>query len=250
MMTAANFFAVFMGIESPDTATLISAQKKQNTRRNIAESVHRIYAAGMLVVAGFIVGFDTESKGVAEGMIECIEAASIPVCMVGRLAALPSTQLWRRLEAEGRLLPLDLEKGDQCTAGLNFITLRPRQDILRDYKRVIETVYEPGAYFERVRRVGRMLKRPQLAGAFDASEAQADLRFLVRLIWRMTAMRPDLRPHFWRTFTDVVRHNPRALEFIVYLIVGYLHLGAFAQYVVKELAAGEPDVGRDAVGTA
>ena len=53
-------------------------QKKQNTRRNIAESIHKIYAAGMLVIAGFIVGFDTEKVSMAEAMIDFIEEAAIP----------------------------------------------------------------------------------------------------------------------------------------------------------------------------
>ena len=40
-------------------------RKKQNTRRSIPESVHKIYRAGMFVTAGFIVGFDTEKGSVA-----------------------------------------------------------------------------------------------------------------------------------------------------------------------------------------
>src|SRR3981189_1691189 len=79
MMAAANFFGVFVGIESPDPATLVAMKKKQNTRRNIAESIHRIYGAGMLVTAGFIVGFDSEKVSIADAMIEFIEEAAIPV---------------------------------------------------------------------------------------------------------------------------------------------------------------------------
>ena len=73
LMQDANFFAVFVGIESPDTETLKQMRKKQNTRRNIAESIHRIYAHGMFVTAGFIVGFDTEKGSIAEPMIDLIE---------------------------------------------------------------------------------------------------------------------------------------------------------------------------------
>ncbi|WP_339427039.1 DUF4070 domain-containing protein, partial [Pseudomonas proteolytica] len=104
--------------------------KKQNTRRNIAESIHRIYAAGMLVTAGFIVGFDNEKVSMAEAMIDFIEEAAIPVAMVGLLYALPNTQLTRRLEREGRLhVGHDREPdgggGDQCTNGINFDPARP-----------------------------------------------------------------------------------------------------------------------------
>src|SRR5204862_5908963 len=35
-MNDANFFAIFVGIESPDPETLVQMKKKQNTRRNIA----------------------------------------------------------------------------------------------------------------------------------------------------------------------------------------------------------------------
>ncbi|MFI4986448.1 MAG: B12-binding domain-containing radical SAM protein [Alphaproteobacteria bacterium] len=234
MMREANFFAVFTGIESPDTETLIATQKKQNTRRSLAESVHRIYEAGMLVTAGFIVGFDTENHGTADGMIECIEATSIPVTMVGLLTALPNTQLTRRLTDEGRLLPLDISKGDQCSAGLNFVTLRPRREILADYKAVLEGVYRPAAYFSRVRRMGRALNRPKHSMPPIKGWLWA-LSLLGRLAWRMTVAQPELRREFWRTVLDCARHNIRSLQFVVMMMVFYLHLGRFAEFLIGEL---------------
>ena len=92
VMNEANFVGVFVGIESPDPETLIMAKKKQNTRRSLVESIHKIYAAGLFVHAGFIVGFDSEKDAVADTMIALIEDAAIPVCMVGLLYALPNTQ--------------------------------------------------------------------------------------------------------------------------------------------------------------
>ena len=246
MMKRANFFAVFVGIESPDTKTLISAQKKQNTRRSLADSVHKIYAAGMMVLAGFIVGFDTEESGVAEGMIDCIEATSIPVCMIGLLTALPGTQLTRRLEKEGRLLPFqNMDGGDQCTSGLNFVPLRPRRDILEDYKAVLTAVYAPAAYFERVRTVGRELRRPSHRVKLLPRLIVRDLSTLLRVMWRMTIQRSDLRRHFWRTFFDIARHNPSALQVVVIQMVLYLHLGTFAGLVVRELDRQIGDIDRE-----
>ena len=239
MMKAANFFAIFVGIESPDTATLIAAQKKQNTRRSLAESVHKIYGAGMFVIAGFIIGFDTEEGSVAAGMIDCVEATSIPVCMIGLLTALPNTQLTRRLASEKRLISLDLEGADQCTSGLNFETLRPRRDILQDYASVLRTVYEPRAYFERVRAVGRALKRPRHQVKFQPKLALHNAGILLKLMWRMTVNGAELRGHFWRTFIDTARHNPMALEFVTVLIVFYLHLGTFA--AIRDRRARSPN---------
>ena len=234
MMRDANFFAVFTGIESPDTETLIATQKKQNTRRSLAESVRRIYEAGMFVTAGFIVGFDTEKSGMADEMIECIEATSIPVTMVGLLTALPNTQLSRRLAGEARLLPLDVSKGDQCTAGLNFITLRPRHEILADYKSVLEGVYGSAAYFSRVRGVGRALNRPKYSMPPIKGWLWA-LGLLGRLAWRMTVEEPELRRQFWSTMVDCARHNIRSLQYVVMMTVFYLHLGPFAEFLIREL---------------
>jgi hypothetical protein len=169
--------------------------------------------------------------------------------MIGLLTALPNTQLTRRLQKEGRLLPFAeaaAAAGDHCTAGLNFIPLRQRRDILLDYKTVLERVYEPGAYFERVRRVGRALKPPSHAMVFSFHEMRRDLAVLFRLMWRMTFQLPKLRSHFWRTLFDCARHNIGALEYVVSLMVFYLHLGPFAAFVVKDLDRQIEELDREA----
>jgi radical SAM superfamily enzyme YgiQ (UPF0313 family) len=235
MLREANFFAIFVGIESPDTETLISTQKKQNTRRSLADSVHKIYAAGMLVIAGFIVGFDSEKEAVAEAMVDCIEATSIPVAMVGLLTALPNTQLTRRLEREGRLLPFLRGVGDQCSGGLNFVTLRPRRAVLADFRAILVSVYDPGAYFARVRHLCRALDRPHLPDPLVWKTILRELRGLARTFWAMNVTRPELRRHFWTTVVDCLRHQPRNFEYVMMMSVFYLHLGAFAQVLIADL---------------
>ena len=235
MLREANFFAIFVGIESPDTETLISTQKKQNTRRSLADSVHKIYAAGMFVIAGFIVGFDTEKTAVAEAMVDCIEATSIPVAMVGLLTALPNTQLTRRLEREGRLLPFLAGGGDQCSAGLNFVTLRPRRDVLADFRAILSNIYDPAAYFARIRHLARVLDRPHLPDTIVWKTVRKELRALARTFWAMNITRPQLRRHFWATVADCLCNKPRNFEYVVEMSAFYLHLGAFAQVLIKDL---------------
>jgi Domain of unknown function (DUF4070)/Radical SAM superfamily len=238
LMTAANFFCVFVGIESPDTETLIQMRKKQNTRRNIAESIHTIYAAGMFVTAGFIVGFDTEKGSVAQPMIELIEEASIPVSMVGLLYALSATQLGRRLAKEGRLHPghdiQSKDAGDHCTRGLNFETLRPRQDILLDYKRVVETVYAPAVFAGRLRRLSDMLDRSNSRRDGPTNDIKRKLSAL-EAVHRIINHRPDLRDLLWQTFMHCASTNPRAVRFIVMLMAMYLHLGPYSRLVIGEI---------------
>ena len=105
LLNRANFVGVFVGIESPDPATLIAMRKKQNTRRSIAQSIHKIYAAGIFVTLASSSASTARTESAAEAMVDLIEEAAIPVCMVGLLYALPNTQLARRLEKEGRLFP-------------------------------------------------------------------------------------------------------------------------------------------------
>jgi len=238
LMKRANFVGVFVGIESPDTATLIAMRKKQNTRRSIAESIHRLYASGLFVTAGFIVGFDSETQSSADVMVELIEEAAIPVCMVGLLYALPNTQLGRRLEQEGRIFPhperVDLKTADQCTMGLNFTTLRPRQEILADYAHILERIYDPAAYAGRLESLAAMLDRsgrPLELPVGDRRRDYVSLEFVHALLSRV----PEARDPFWNVFKTCRNKNPTALRLIVALMTLYTHLGPFSRFVIGEI---------------
>lgn len=253
MMRAANFFTVFVGIESPDPKTLIHTKKKQNTRRSLADSVQKIYRAGMFVTAGFIVGFDSEEISVADAMADFIEEAAIPVCMVGLLYALPNTQLTRRLAAAGRLHPdhdvAAPDLSDQCTATLNFDTLRPLSEILRDYRRILERVYDPTAFTGRLRRLCGMLDRggrPRDLPMGDKRLNVASIEMVHKIVSRM----PHEREIFWQTFVDCAKSNPAALRYIVILMAFYLHLGPFARQVIAAIDArlAEIEPARETVG--
>ena len=253
MMRDANFFVVFIGIESGDEATLKSMQKKQNTRRSIAGSVERIYAAGLFAIAGFIIGFDTEKERVAGDMIQTIEATGIPIAMLGLLTALPNTQLSRRLEKEGRThagwSQAPEGSGDQCTTGLNFETLRPRRDILVDYKSVLERINAPGAFFGRLTRVTAALRRPRLPVRFNARHWARNLRVFAWTAYEITCHRPGLRVPFWRFIAFALLRNPRAIEFVLMNVVMFLHVGRFSRFVVGDMERriAEIDAGRDSM---
>jgi hypothetical protein len=194
----------------------------------------------MFVNAGFILGFDTEQGSVARGVTECVEATGIPVAMAGLLTALPTTQLTRRLAKEGRLAEdFDVapdDGGDQCTAGLNFVTRRPRADILADYLQVIETLYAPKNYFGRVAKVGRML---------DSSRRRFRPTFRHRLkelkgFYRMTlklGFQKDTRGPFWRTVLGSLVRNPKSIRYTGALIALYVHFGPFSRYVASRIRA-------------
>lgn len=249
LMREAGFFIVFVGIESPDSDTLVAMQKKQNTRRSLTESIHKIHAAGMFVIAGFIVGFDSEKESVADGMVACIEDAGIAICMAGLLTALANTQLSKRLKIENRMFPEDwtmrklAEGGDQCILGLNFDTLRRRRDVLADYKSLIDRIYAPEAYFGRVIRAARQLNcfwpnrkaegKPTRRFAGLASD---DWLQLYRLLKAALFRHPHLIGHYLKVLHACARENPGALRAVGSMASFYLHLGPFSRVVSKEMA--------------
>ncbi|MHC5731374.1 MAG: radical SAM protein, partial [Nostoc sp.] len=56
LMVKAGFTLVFMGIETPDTDSLLGIHKVQNTRKDLIESCHKITRAGLQIMSGFIMG--------------------------------------------------------------------------------------------------------------------------------------------------------------------------------------------------
>jgi radical SAM superfamily enzyme YgiQ (UPF0313 family) len=244
LLREANFFGIFVGIESPDEKTLIHTRKKQNTRRDFAESVQKIYAAGMFVIAGFIVGFDTETDSVAEALTDCIEATGIPTCVVGLLTALPNTQLTRRLAKEGRLTPeftIDVEGvSDQAVQGLNFVTLRPRADVMRDCRDVLAKIYAPDAYFARLTSLALALNRPKLRKVGVKRKSfwrglVVDSDLFGHMLWRFARQQPDSIPYVLRLMWVTSRRNPAALAIVLEVLSLYLDLRLFSRFVIERL---------------
>jgi len=149
LMKDAGFVSVFLGIETPDESGLIAANKLQNTRRSLLDSIATIQSYGMQVMGGFILGFDTDREDIFDRMVEFIQKSGIPVAMVGLLQAMPGTQLFRRLGKEGRIL--DAGHGDNTGDHLNFLPNMDAAQLIEGYRSVLRRIYSSSAYYERVK---------------------------------------------------------------------------------------------------
>jgi radical SAM superfamily enzyme YgiQ (UPF0313 family) len=158
-MAEAGFNMVFVGIETPDLATLKAAGKGQNLKADMLASVRRIQQAGMEVAAGFIVGFDSDGTDIFERQTRFIQAAGIPTAMVGLLTALPGTRLHRRLGAEGRLTGATGSGNNTHDLGLNFAPRMDLRTLVEGYKGILADIYAPDRYFARCLQLLRTLKR-------------------------------------------------------------------------------------------
>lgn len=160
-MVKARFRRVFLGIESPSAASLQETKKFQNLRNSIEDSVNTIASSGINVMAGFIVGFDSDPQEIYDLQIEMISQLPIPLAMVARLQAAPGTPLWTRMEEQGRLTTEGQESHVPGRVGeSNIVPLGPPEELLEGYQRVLQTIYTPEAYFGRVLLANRTAPRP------------------------------------------------------------------------------------------
>jgi radical SAM superfamily enzyme YgiQ (UPF0313 family) len=220
LMKAAGFIRVFLGIQTPVEASLKEAHKLQNTQRSLLDSVRCIQQHGIEVMADFIVGFDSDPDDVFDRQVEFIEESAIPIAMVGLLQALPGTQLYRRLEREGRLV--SDASGNNIDCNLSFIPTMPAQCLLDGYRSILKRIYAPDAYYDRIR---RFLERYQPTRTRRSlSEYIALCRSVVK-----QGILGDARASYWKLLIDAATRYRHAFGTAVTLaILGY-HFNAVTE---------------------
>jgi len=214
MMKDAGFTRVFLGIETPVEASLKEAQKLQNTRRSLMESVRRVQSYGIEVMAGFIVGFDNDPEDVFDKQVEFIQESAIPLAMVGLLLALPGTQLYRRLMKEGRIV--DEGRGDNMDLRLNFIPRMNAERLVEGYRSILRRIYHPDAYYERVRRF-----LAQYRPTHHRPRSLSDYLALGRSILKQGVL-GEARASYWKFFLQAATRYRHAFDTAITLaIMGY-----------------------------
>ena len=148
LMVQARFDSVFVGVETPNEASLAECGKVQNKKRDLIASIKKIQKFGLQVEGGFILGFDSDPPSIFERLIDFIQKSGIVTAMVGLLNAPRGTNLYLRLEKENRLLK-DIS-GDNTDLSMNFIPKMNHETLINGYNNVLHTIYSPKHYYERV----------------------------------------------------------------------------------------------------
>lgn len=222
LMVDAGFKKVFLGIETPEPASLQECQKHQNASRDLTASVQAIQRAGLEVMGGFIVGFDNDTHDIFERQFEFIQSSGVVVAMVGLLQAIPRSRLYQRLAEEGRLLGESL--GDNTRAAFNFETKLDHDFLVTNYRKLMERLYEPRAYYQRIR---VFLDQHRSLGP-RGKVSWRDLQALVKSAWLMGAVHRG-RIAYWRFMVStLVRHPAQIAPAVTLAIYGY-HLRRVAQ---------------------
>jgi radical SAM superfamily enzyme YgiQ (UPF0313 family) len=224
LLTAANFSDVFIGVESPDEAVLIGNRKYQNLKNPVGQSLNNISTNGLGVVASFIMGFDQETTGAGDRICDFVERNNLPLVMLNLLQVLPNTALWDRLQRENRLTETPVS-ADMIDTSFNFVPTRPLAEIVDEYIRAVDYLYEPSKYLARAYRYILAMRPTRAAAATGTPQGRGnakqkarlplshqlqDLAALLKLVWRQGIV-ADYRGQFWRQLVGVYRQNPSRL---------------------------------------
>lgn len=225
LMSAANFYKVFLGIETPCVDSLKECGKMQNATRDLAEAVKIIQQNGMQVMGGFIVGFDNDPENIFETQIRFIQQVGVVTAMVGVLTALPRTRLWHRLKAEGRLL--GETTGGNTDGQINFQPKMGQQKLIEGYKRILATIYSQKSYYQRINTFIKNY-RPTVRSRIT----REDLRAFFLSLWRIGFVS---RQSFlyWKLIIKTFLTKHKALPVVVELTIVGLHYEKVANSVIN-----------------
>lgn len=234
-MVAAGFSSVFVGIETTSVEALRAANKGQNLRLDPVAAVDALTSSGLEVMAGFIVGFDSDGPEAFEAQERFLGAVPIPLAMVGILTALPGTALARRLLAEGRLR---LCSSGDTFARPNFEPGMDEAELLSGYAALLRRLYDPDAY---VARCEAYLSRAPVP-AHPARHDAAGLAILWRAV-RSLGLGGTWRRPFWRLVGAALRRSPRFLGWAITKAVQGEHLRRYTdEDVLPRLRAALEEV--------
>ena len=254
-MVDAGFNMTFLGIETPNPEALVKTKKKQNVKRGednyLLNAVRKIQQKGMEVTAGFILGLDGDQENAFDAQIQFIQEAGIPRAMVGLLTALKGTNLYHRLQDEGRLI--EESTGNNVGVNLNFKSEMDRQTLIDGYKRVLTTLYDPTLknYFERCFTMIKHLRTAKTKRKIK-SVKKAELIAFAKSIQRQLFSKQG--PAYSRFLAKVLKDYPRQFPEAVRLaIIGYhfekitsqqIAIDDFKQYLEAEFEAFKNKVSR------
>jgi len=215
LMVEAGFKKVFVGIETPSVEALEECHKLQNRHRDLVASVQTLQRAGLEVMGGFIVGFDSDKSDIFKRQFEFIQRSGVATAMVGLLGALPQTRLWQRLKREGRL---EAEStGNNSDATLNFKPKLSREFLQTGYRELVKKLYEPRHYYQRIR---TFLKSHRPTGP-RLRLSRADIIAFLKSFWVLGVWHRG-RVGYWRLFWGTLIRRPRQFPHAIELaILGY-----------------------------
>ncbi|WP_432841249.1 B12-binding domain-containing radical SAM protein [Dactylosporangium sp. CA-092794] len=108
----AGLRSLFVGFESVNAGNLAAQRKRQNVGSDYAAVARRIHDAGVMVNASFVFGMDEDGPDVFDRTVDWAVAQGIETATFHIMTPYPGTGLFRRIEAEGRIVHRDWDRYD------------------------------------------------------------------------------------------------------------------------------------------
>lgn len=215
LLVDAGFMSVFIGVETPDEESLQNCNKKQNTKRDMIDDIHSIQRAGIQVMAGFIVGFDSDTPSIFNRMVDFIQKSGIVTAMVGLLQAPNSTELYRKLDKQGRIIKE--MTGDNTDGTTNIIPVMDANILRKGYLSILDKIYSRKLYYQRVKTFLRDYHPQKADVTIEFSEVMALLKTMV-----IMGLNPKEAFYYWNLFFWTLFKFPSKFPLAITLTVyGY-----------------------------
>ena len=225
LMVTAGFDSVFIGIESPDEVCLTECHKTQNKNRDLLESVAIIHHAGLQVMGGFIVGFDSDAPSIFQRQIDFIQKSGIVAAMVGLLQAPPGTRLFDRLSRESRIIKTF--SGDNVDGTTNIMPRMGMDRLQAGYQSIMKQIYSPKNYYRRVKTLLMELKAPEIKQPVNLQRFLSFFRSTLRL-----GVLGKERFQYWQLMLWTLIRRPRLMPVAITLsIYGYHYRRICERYI-------------------
>jgi radical SAM superfamily enzyme YgiQ (UPF0313 family) len=228
-MTEAGFDRVFIGIETPNEESLAECNKLQNKGRDLTAAVKSIQNHGFEVQGGFIVGFDSDPISIFRSQINFIQKSGIVTAMVGLLNAPRGTKLYQRLKNENRLAKAFT--GNNTDFSINFIPKMNYETLINGYKHILNTIYSPKQYYERVWTFIKEYKPPTKRVRISQLHF-SHIQGLIKANWFLGVMGKGRR-YYWKLIISTLFKHPRAFPLSVSLSVFGFHFRKVAEQLNK-----------------
>jgi radical SAM superfamily enzyme YgiQ (UPF0313 family) len=224
LMVQAGFESVFVGIESPDENSLAECRKLPNKDRDLIAAVRKMQTAGLQVLGGFIVGFDSDPPLIFQRQVNFIQQSGIVMAMVGLLNAPRGTRLYQRLQKEGRLLG---DTSGDGTFSMNFVPKMDYDRLIDGYRYIVTHIYSPRQFYRRIRTFLKNYHAPKLHG-YAARPYHA--RAFFRALWSL-GIRGKERFYYWRELCWTAVRHPHLVPLCIRLaIYGHHFRKVFESY--------------------
>jgi radical SAM superfamily enzyme YgiQ (UPF0313 family) len=226
LMSAAGFDTVFVGIETPEEASLAECSKRQNERRDLVADVKKIQRAGLQVQGGFIVGFDHDGPSVFQKQIDFIQRSGVVTAMVGLLQAPRGTRLYERMRAQGRLL--GRSSGDNVEGTTNIVPLMDEERLHQGYRRILDHIYSPRPYYRRIKTLLSEYRPPRVRSRVT----RTDLVAFFKSTYRLGILGKE-RLQYWRLLAWTTLRRPRLFPMAVTLAISGYHFRKVCELRVR-----------------